>query len=295
MSLRLDLVTDAVGSIDVGLNAPVGLRVSSDARFSQARDCPTAPVIAVGLPRSKRFAQALIEQAARKATEWVVVDGQKTDGVDSLYKACRAKVPVETLTKAHGRTFWFRPTDVFADWRDPGPTPGPEGFFTQPGVFSEGKIDPASALLADALPPIKGEVADLGGGWGYLTRAALDRGAEHVHLVEVEGRALDCARLALADGVTFHWADALTWTGGPVGTVIMNPPFHQGRDGDTDLGKGFIAAAARVLAPRGKLWMVANRHLPYEAALSDHFAHVEERPGSPAFKLFHATRPLRRA
>lgn len=293
MTIRLDLVAEAVGPLDVGLNAPVGLRVSSDARAGGVRDCPEAAVIAVGLPRSKRYAQALIEEAARKASDWVVVDGQKTDGIDSLYKACRARVPVETLTKAHGRAFWFRPTEAFAEWRDPGPMPEPEGFFTQPGVFSEGKVDPASALLADALPPLKGDVADLGGGWGYLSRAALDRGARHVHLVETEGRALDCARLALTENVTFHWADALTWDGGGVDTVVMNPPFHQGRAADTDLGRGFIAAAARALAPRGALWMVANRHLPYEAALSERFAKVEERSGSPAFKLFHATRPLR--
>ena len=48
-----------------------------------------------------------------------------------------------------------------------------------------------------------------------------------------------------------------------------------------------------MLAAHGKLWMVANRHLPYEAALREHFRNVEELPGDGGFKLFHATRPLK--
>ena len=73
----------------------------------------------------------------------------------------------------------------------------------------------------------------------------------------------------------------------------MNPPFHTGRAADPALGIAFIAAAARALTGSGQLWMVANRHLPYEAALRDRFKTVEELGGDAAFKLFHATRPKR--
>jgi len=38
---------------------------------------------------------------------------------------------------------------------------------------------------------------------------------------------------------------------------------------------------------------VANRHLPYENSLSARFAIVRELPGSPGFKLFHASKPRR--
>ena len=73
----------------------------------------------------------------------------------------------------------------------------------------------------------------------------------------------------------------------------MNPPFHAGRNPDPALGRAFIAAAAGMLAPHGKLWMAANRHLPYEDALATHFRHCDSLPGTPAFKLFHAHRPIR--
>jgi 16S rRNA (guanine1207-N2)-methyltransferase len=73
----------------------------------------------------------------------------------------------------------------------------------------------------------------------------------------------------------------------------MNPPFHAGRATDPSLGRAFIQSAARILAPNGKLWMVANRHLPYETTLSECFRNVDMIGGNGAFKVFHANRPLR--
>jgi 16S rRNA (guanine1207-N2)-methyltransferase len=49
-----------------------------------------------------------------------------------------------------------------------------------------------------------------------------------------------------------------------------------------------------MLAPSGQFWMVANRHLPYETELSQHFHEVVEAGGTPGFKVIHATRPRRR-
>jgi 16S rRNA (guanine1207-N2)-methyltransferase len=48
-----------------------------------------------------------------------------------------------------------------------------------------------------------------------------------------------------------------------------------------------------MLTPRGDLWLVANRHLPYEGALRAAFRDVAEIGDDPAFKVFHATHPLR--
>jgi 16S rRNA (guanine1207-N2)-methyltransferase len=75
--------------------------------------------------------------------------------------------------------------------------------------------------------------------------------------------------------------------------IVMNPPFHQGRAASPQLGAAFIAAAAQMLKPSGQLWMVANRHLPYEPALAAAFKTHSELPGTPGFKLFHAEGPLR--
>ncbi|MDT9081655.1 methyltransferase, partial [Escherichia coli] len=74
----------------------------------------------------------------------------------------------------------------------------------------------------------------------------------------------------------FTWADATQGRPGPFDAVVMNPPFHNGRAADPALGLAFIRAAAHALTPSGTLWMVANRHLPYEAALREAFREVEE-------------------
>jgi 16S rRNA (guanine1207-N2)-methyltransferase len=252
----------------------------------------------VFLPRAKALARSLIQQACARASGLVVVDGAKTDGVDSILKDVRKRVPVEgPLSKAHGKIFWFQADDqAFADWAAP-KHQMVGGYHTAPGVFSADGIDPASALLLKTLPDRLGPcVADLGAGWGYLSAEILMRGGiTSLHLVEADNAALTCARLNVTQSQAhFHWSDAVSWTAPePIDTVVMNPPFHTSRSADPTLGQGFITSAARNLTRNGTLWMVANRHLPYEATLNEHFAQVGEIAGDNRFKVFQASRPRR--
>ncbi|KAG1713813.1 Ribosomal RNA small subunit methyltransferase C [Nymphon striatum] len=174
------------------------------------------------------------------------------------------------------------------------PLKSPEGYVTAAGVFSEAKIDVGSALLATHLEDLKGDVADLGAGWGYLSREILTQdGVTSLDMIEAEKTALDCAVINTNDPrATPIWGDALDHKGA-YDVVVSNPPFHTSRDGNPDLGRGFIATAARILKPRGQLLMVANRHLPYEGELDTKFGHIEELSGSGAFKIFRASRPKR--
>ncbi|WP_137701343.1 class I SAM-dependent methyltransferase [Marimonas lutisalis] len=259
----------------------------------------SAAVSVVFLPRAKAQARAQLAQAMALSGV-VIVDGQKTDGVDSLLREMKKRAECSAaFSKAHGKTFVARgKAGDFADWMQAGePREIEGGFETCAGVFSADGIDPASALLAGALPARLGaHVADLGAGWGYLARRILTHeGVETLDLVEADHAALDCARRNVADArARFHWADATRWMpDAPVDAVVMNPPFHEGRKGVPELGQQFIAAAARMLAPGGRLWMVANRHLPYEKALHAHFREVEEIGGDTRFKLFRAARPSR--
>ncbi|KIC37631.1 MFS transporter [Ruegeria sp. ANG-R] len=258
-------------------------------------DAPCQDVI-VFLPRAKALARALVFRACTRASGIVVVDGAKTDGVDSLLKDIRKRVAVEgPISKAHGKIFWFQSdAAVFADWAAPD-VQMVEGYRTAPGVFSADGIDPASALLLKSLPRKPGgHVADLGAGWGYLSAGLCRNEAlRSLHLVEADHTALTCARANVDDPrARFHWADATSWAAPePLDAVVMNPPFHTSRSADPTLGQGFIASAARNLKRSGDLWMVANRHLPYEATLSAAFVHVAEVAGDNRFKVFHASRP----
>ena len=107
--------------------------------------------------------------------------------------------------------------------------------------------------------------------------------------------ALDCARINLVDPrVTFHWADVANFRPArPWNAVVMNPPFHNSRDADPGLGMAFLRAAHRGLAPGGTLWLVANRHLPYDPVLATLFRDVEVIGGDAAFRLTRASHPIK--
>lgn len=250
----------------------------------------------VCVPRAKAEARALVARAmAVTGGGPVAVDGQKVDGIESLLKDCRRHGTVgEPLSKAHGKLFVLSGGD-FSGWAAEGDTLA-DGFVTAPGVFSADAIDDGSAALAAALPAkLPKRMADLGAGWGYLAAEVLKRDSvEELHLVEAEYAALDCARRNVADPrARFHWADALRWRpDDPLDAIVTNPPFHIGRDADPGLGRAFIAAAAAMLKPTGRLWLVANRHLPYEAEARERFREVQELSGTGRFKILAAAKPL---
>ena len=164
---------------------------------------------------------------------------------------------------------------LFDEWRALGePRQIPDTDFTvEAGIFSSDHIDPGSQLLVDYLPAhLRGTVADLGAGWGFLSDAVLRRcpGITQLDLFEADARALDCARKNLAHHpreIAFHWHDVTTGLPRTYDAIVMNPPFHTGQATDVDLGRAFLKVAAASLNRGGKLLLVANRQLPYEAAL----------------------------
>lgn len=263
---------------------------------------PEAAAAIIFLPRARGAARDAVAQAAAHVAPGapVWIDGQKTDGIDTMLKDIRARAPVsQPVAKAHGKIFRFdRPADeVFADWLAAELSPAP-GFVTRPGVFSADAVDRGSALLAAALPARLGRrVADFGAGWGWLSAQILSRGdIGTLDLIEADHLALACARANIADPrAAFHWADATRFRPAALyDAIVTNPPFHAGRAAEPGLGLAFIAAAAAVLAPAATLWLVANRHLPYEAALSQRFREVEEIGGDSGFKVLRAARVSRR-
>lgn len=260
----------------------------------------------VFVPRAKAEARALLAAACEAVVPGgpVWVDGQKTDGIDSILKDLRGRIAVtDPIAKAHGKIFSFTATPgALTGWEARPITPA-EGFTTRPGVFSADGVDRGSALLAASLPDhLPARVVDLGAGWGWLSAQILARdGVESLDLVEADHAALECARLNVTDPrARFHWADARSFSADPRPLcVVMNPPFHTSRAADPALGAAFIRAAAGMLSLSGSLWMVANRHLPYEAVLRERFHEVTEitpptgRDG--AFRIFHAERPIAHA
>lgn len=163
------------------------------------------------------------------------------------------------------------------------------GCLSRPGIYSWDKVDRGSALLVQSLwPKMSGRVADLGAGWGYISAQLMGKADIALDLFEAEKLALDCARINVP-GAQHHWSDvaagiparAFDW-------VLTNPPFHSGKKVDIALGQAFVAAAAAGLKPRGRLILVANRHLPYEPVIDRLFAKREVLAEDSAFKVIQA-------
>lgn len=253
----------------------------------------------VFLDRARAATRARIAEAAAHlrggAALWI--DGQKTDGIDAVIKDMRALAEIEEVhSRAHGKIFRLtvpqNPGWLPAEWAARDHLAAPD-MVTRPGVFSADGPDPASQMLVAHLPDkLPTRLVDLGAGWGWLSAQLLQKpGVEQLHLVESDHVALDCARRNLDDPrARFHWADALDFRlPEPVNGVVMNPPFHEGRAADPRLGAGFIRTAASLLTGAGRLWMVANRHLPYEQVLRECFADMSEIGGDSRFKILTAT------
>ena len=164
--------------------------------------------------------------------------------------------------------------------------------WSQPGVFSWDRIDPGSALLASSLPPLAGRGADFGCGLGYLARTVLaSPGVSRLSLIDIDRRAVEAARHNVDDTrAELLWADIRRAELGDLDFVVMNPPFHDGGGEDRALGQAFIQRAAAALRKDGVLWLVANRHLPYEAVLKDAFARVTSNAEQGGYKVFEARR-----
>jgi 16S rRNA (guanine1207-N2)-methyltransferase len=166
------------------------------------------------------------------------------------------------------------------------------GLWSQPGVFSWDRPDPGSARLLEVLPALYGEGADLGCGIGLLARAVLaSPKVKALTCADIDGRAVACAEHNLDDPrVSVVWADLRRPLEGvaELDFVVMNPPFHDGGAEDRALGVAFIETAARMLGKRGVCWLVANRHLPYEAALAKAFGTVTVRAEGGGYKIFEA-------
>lgn len=164
------------------------------------------------------------------------------------------------------------------------------GLWTQPGVFSWDRLDQGTNALLQVLPEFTGAGADFGSGIGLLALNVLASAkVTKLTLVELDQRAVEVSKRNITDPrAAFVWGDARQSDLKDLDFVVSNPPFHEGGGEDKTLGQAFIASAAGVLRKGGTLWIVANRHLPYEAILGESFAKVRLVAEGGGYKVFEA-------
>ena len=250
----------------------------------------------ISIPKSKKLARHFIYLATKAVPEGlIIVDGDKSNGIESIIRDLKNETKVtNVVSKAHGKIAWFETPANLGAYKD-FPLQIEDGFETQAGIFSSDGVDPASKLLMQVIPRrLKGLGADLGGGWGYLSAKALEKTLiNELYFIEADLRALNKAKRNVCDErVKFYWCDALKWQAPTLlDFIIMNPPFHFLGRPMPSLGVDFIKVASRNLKKSGTLWMVANRHLPYEEVIQAQFSTFSELPGSKRFKVIRAENP----
>lgn len=178
-----------------------------------------------------------------------------------------------------------------------------------PGVFAHGRLDAGTRLLLETLsaPPtaetVSGRMLDFACGSGVIgaVLASLCPVTE-LTLLDDFAPALESARRTLeANGLKGRLvaSDGMTELLGEsqdarFDRVVSNPPFHRGVAQQLDTAQRFIRDSRRVLAPGGRLCLVANAHLPYGRWLSELYGDVQVIASDRAYNIWSAGKTKRK-
>lgn len=170
-------------------------------------------------------------------------------------------------------------------------------------VFSRSRPDPGSRLILENLTslPEAESIIDMGCGNGILGIAAKchlqqrDSLEVGVTFVDESFMALNSARRNASNifgslqNTHFVASDCFDQVDdAPVDLVLCNPPFHQANAVGDHIAWKMITGSKRRLRQQGKLWLVGNRHLHYQAKLKKVFGNCSVVASNPKFVLLAA-------
>jgi 16S rRNA (guanine1207-N2)-methyltransferase len=177
--------------------------------------------------------------------------------------------------------------------------------FSHGGVFAGINLDIGTReLLAvlDQTPASASTIIDFGCGTGVLAVAiarlrskaiviASDQSTAAVLSAKATIDASSTATSPLGERVSVVRDDALSsQPDASADLILFNPPFHAGAAVHSDTSLRLFEDAARVLKHGGELWVVANRHLGYQAHLSRIVGETREVSRTPKFTVTASTK-----
>ncbi len=169
----------------------------------------------------------------------------------------------------------------------------------RPGLFSWDSLDEASALMLKSAKPREGDrLLDLGCGSGVVAAILLREGlVDSATLTDEDALALEASRRTLelggfdAEVVASDAGDVLEAKSFDL--VLCNPPYHSGSMQVRGPGRRMIEQAARVLASKGRLYLVAPVFHDHAPELERLFRSHDVVAETPSFRIWRATRPRR--
>ena len=258
----------------------------------------------VRMPRSSLEAAMLLHAAAARVADGARVHlfGANNEGIRSAARhfPAGADAPRAALVKRRCRV-------LVAARRSPPPRPdgldsweirapvdwgtGERQWTFYPGVFACGRLDPATALLIDCLPPVPAgaRVLDFGAGTGPVAAAAPGRGGGGGEVVLLDPDAISLAAAARnVPGGTMVLGDGISAVTGPFHLIASNPPIHAGRTQSLRTVEALAREARRVLAPGGLVMLVAQRRLPVDRLLERTVGDVRTVADRGPFRVWEA-------
>lgn len=260
----------------------------------QSSDISDATCVILLWPKAKPLAQAMIELIANSQSEcWVV--GANDAGGKSIGKALPALTDsAEKTDSARHCSLWYLQLKAASgfNWLRHGKSfnHGGQSYLTLPGVFNHGSLDAGTAVLLEHVPaPRHGRLLDLGCGSGVIGLSMKqEQPALKVTLADIDAFAVRSAQLnstrmnAAADILS---SDGLNQIDGRFDFIFTNPPFHHGKETNYSFARNLFSAARQHLTSDGQIWLVANRHLPYEDWAREYFRDAQVMVQASGFKL----------
>ena len=266
------------------------------------------------MPREKTFLKyALAETIGRiSSTGKVWLVGENRSGIKSanrqleqflgnsikldsarhctLFEADLAQVDHFQVDKAHGQSQTFSLTFAQQQYQ----------FITLPGVFSAGRLDPATAMLLDTLEtmPVSGNILDFACGAGIIGLClSQSTKVKHIDLIDVNAMAVESARLNLIQNqscpekVSIQASDTYSAVSKHYNVILSNPPFHRDSRQTLEVSEALIRRAPDFLNARGELRIVANRHLPYLKLFKTRFKEINILKSDRHFHVIQGKTP----
>lgn len=173
----------------------------------------------------------------------------------------------------------------------------PFEFWTNSGSFAHGRLDAGTRFLLEHMPrQLKEPVLDLACGGGAIAAFIAAQGLRRIIMADVDWQSLRAAEKTAQSLYLPRPLASDIWegiTGGPFGTILINPPFHSSMRAKAsyDFAQRFFVGAPSALRADGRIFLVANRQLPYENMAREAGLHCEIRAENREFKVLELRSP----
>lgn len=279
--------------------------------FTRGQPCSSWPPpgpfgeVWVRMPRSSLEAAMLLHAAAARVPDGARIHlyGATREGIRSAARHFPdgTEAPVTLVTRRRCRVLSAarhapppRPDGLHnweiraaVDWGT-----GTRDWTFYPGVFAYGRLDPATALIIECLPalPAGARLLDFGAGTGIIAAAALERGAPGAEAVLLERDAISLVAASRnLPGATLVLGRSVATLPGPFDLIVSNPPIHAGSAQSLHTVEDLVREAPGVLAPGGRLLLVAQRRLPIPRILERTFPLMDTVADRESFRVWEAS------